>query len=59
MLARHVDATVVVIEWLKTTVDVAKEAVDLLLKNDARIAGAVLNKVDFAKARLYGINTSA
>lgn len=59
MLARHVDATVVVIEWLKTTVDVAKEAVDLLLKNDARIAGAVLNKVDFAKAKLYGINTSA
>jgi capsular exopolysaccharide synthesis family protein len=59
MLARHVDATVVVIEWLKTTVEEAKEAVDLLLKNDARIAGAVLNKVDFAKARLYGISTSA
>jgi polysaccharide biosynthesis transport protein len=59
MLARHVDATVVVIEWLKTTLDTAKEAVDLLLKNDARIAGAVLSKVDFAKARLYGINTSA
>jgi len=59
MLARHIDATVIVIEWLKTTVDMAKEAVDLLLKNDARIAGAVLNKVDFAKARLYAINTSA
>jgi capsular exopolysaccharide synthesis family protein len=59
MLARHADATVIVIEWLKTTLDAAKEAVDLLLKNDARIAGAVLNKVDFAKARLYGITTSA
>jgi capsular exopolysaccharide synthesis family protein len=59
MLARHVDATVVVIEWLQTTFDMAKEAVDLLLKNDARIAGAVLNKVDFEKARLYGLNTSA
>ena len=53
MLARRIDATVVVIEWLKTRVDLAKEAVDLLLKNDARIVGAVLNKVDFAKARLY------
>jgi len=57
MLARRIDATVVVIEWLKTRVDMAKEAVDLLLKNDARIAGAVLNKVDFTKARLYGLNT--
>jgi len=59
MLARHVDATVVIIEWLKTRFDMAKEAVDLLVKNDARIAGAVLNKVDFTKARLYGLNTSA
>jgi polysaccharide biosynthesis transport protein len=59
MLARRVDATVVVIEWLKTRVDVAKEAVDLLLRNDARIAGAVLNKVDFAKGQLYGLNTVA
>lgn len=59
MLARRIDATVVVIEWLETRVDLAKEAVDLLLKNDARIAGAVLNKVDFTKARLYGINTFA
>jgi capsular exopolysaccharide synthesis family protein len=59
MLARRIDATVVVVEWLKTTTDLAKEAVDLLLKNDARIAGAVLNKVDFTKARLYGINTFA
>ncbi len=59
MLARRIDATVIVIEWLKTTVDLAKEAVDLLLKNDARIAGAVLNKVDFTKAKLYGINTFA
>jgi len=59
MLARRIDATVVVIEWLKTRFDMAKEAVDLLLKNDARIAGAVLNKVDFTKAKLYGINTIA
>ena len=59
MLARRIDATVVVIEWLKTRVDQAKEAVDLLLKNDARIVGAVLNKVDFTKARLYGLNTFA
>jgi succinoglycan biosynthesis transport protein ExoP len=59
MLARRIDATVVVIEWLKTRVDMAKEAVDLLLKNDARIVGAVLNKVDFTKARLYGLNTFA
>jgi capsular exopolysaccharide synthesis family protein len=56
MLARHVDATVLVIEWLETRVDVAKEAVELLAKNDARIAGAVLNKVDFSKAHLYGLN---
>ena len=59
MLARRIDATVVVIEWLKTRVDLAKEAVDLLLKNDARIVGAVLNKVDFTKAQLYGLNTFA
>lgn len=59
MLARHIDATVVVVEWLKTRVDIAKEAVDLLVKNDARIAGVVLNKVDFTKARLYGLNTAA
>jgi capsular exopolysaccharide synthesis family protein len=59
MLARRIDATVIVIEWLKTRVDLAKEAVDLLLKNDARIVGAVLNKVDFTKARLYGLNTFA
>ena len=59
MLARRIDATVLVIEWLKTRVDMAKESVDLLLKNDARIAGAVLNKVDFTKAQLYGINTFA
>jgi succinoglycan biosynthesis transport protein ExoP len=59
MLARHIDATVVVIEWLKTRIDMAKEAVDLLLKNDARIVGAVLNKVDFTKAQLYGLNTAA
>jgi succinoglycan biosynthesis transport protein ExoP len=59
MLARRIDATVLVIEWLKTRVDMAKESVDLLLKNDARIAGAVLNKVDFTKAQLYGLNTSA
>jgi len=59
MLARHVDATVVVVEWLRTRIGVAKEAVDLLLKNDAGIAGVVLNKVDFSKARLYGLNTSA
>jgi Mrp family chromosome partitioning ATPase len=50
---------VVVIEWLKTRVDMTKEAVDLLLKNDARIVGAVLNKVDFTKARLYGLNAFA
>ena len=37
----------------------AKESVDLLLKNDARILGAVLNKVDFTKAQLYGLNTFA
>ena len=59
MLARRIDATVLVIEWLKTRVDMAKESVDLLLKNDARIAGAVLNKVDFTKAQLYGLNTFA
>jgi capsular exopolysaccharide synthesis family protein len=59
MLARRIDATVVVIEWLKTRVDMTKEAVDLLLKNDARIVGAVLNKVDFTKARLYGLNAFA
>ena len=59
MLTRRIDGTVVVIEWLKTRVDQAKEAVDLLLKNDARIVGAVLNKVDFTKARLYGLNTFA
>jgi capsular exopolysaccharide synthesis family protein len=59
MLARRIDATVFVIEWLKTRVDMAKESVNLLLKNDARIVGAVLNKVDFTKARLYGLNTFA
>ncbi len=59
MLARRIDATVVVIEWLKTRVDMAKDAVDLLLKNDARIAGAILNKVDFTKAKLYGLNAAA
>jgi len=59
MLARRIDATVVVVEWLKTRVDMTKEAVDLLLKNDARIVGAVLNKVDFTKARLYGLNAFA
>jgi Mrp family chromosome partitioning ATPase len=59
MLARRIDATVVVIEWLKTRADMTKEAVDLLLKNDARIVGAVLNKVDFTKARLYGLNAFA
>lgn len=59
MLARRIDATVLVIEWLKTKTDVAKEAIDLLLRNDARIAGAILNKVDFAKAKLYGVNTAA
>lgn len=59
MLARRIDATAVVIEWLKTRVDMTKEAIELLLKNDARIAGAILNKVDFTKARLYGVNTSA
>jgi capsular exopolysaccharide synthesis family protein len=58
MLARHVDATVVVLEWLKTKTETAREAVELLLRNDARIAGAVLNKVDFTKARLYGINVT-
>jgi len=35
------------------------QGVDLLLKNDARIVGAVLNKVDFTKARLYGLNAFA
>jgi succinoglycan biosynthesis transport protein ExoP len=59
MLARRIDATVIVIEWLKTRSDLAKESVDLLLKNDARILGAILNKVDFTKAQLYGINTVA
>jgi polysaccharide biosynthesis transport protein len=59
MLARRVDATVLVVEWLKTRADMAKESVELLLKNDARILGAVLNKVDFTKAQLYGLNTFA
>jgi polysaccharide biosynthesis transport protein len=56
MLARHADATVLVIEWLHTKAETAREAVDLLLRNDARIAGAVLNKVDPAKAGLYGLH---
>jgi polysaccharide biosynthesis transport protein len=59
MLARRIDATVLVVEWLKTRSDMAKESVELLLKNDARILGAVLNKVDFTKAQLYGLNTFA
>ncbi|KAB2915282.1 MAG: polysaccharide biosynthesis tyrosine autokinase [Hyphomicrobiaceae bacterium] len=58
MLARHIDATVLVVEWLKTKLDMAKEAVELLVKNDARIVGAVLNKVDFTKARLYGLTSA-
>ena len=59
MLARRIDATVVVVEWLKTHTDTAREAVDLLVKYDAHVVGAVLNKVDFAKAKLYGLATHA
>lgn len=59
MMARHADATILVGEWLKTRSDDAKEAVDLLLKHDASIAGMVLNKVDFRKAKLYGLSTLA
>lgn len=59
MMARHADATILVAEWLKTRSDDAKEAIDLLLKHDASIAGVVLNKVDFKKAKLYGLNTLA
>ncbi|MGE3065899.1 MAG: GumC family protein [Hyphomicrobiaceae bacterium] len=55
VIARQVDATVLVLEWHKTTLDTAREAVDLLVKSDAMLAGAVLNKVDFAKAKLYGL----
>jgi capsular exopolysaccharide synthesis family protein len=56
MLARHVDATVLVVEWLATSLESAKDAVELLLKNDAQIAGAILNKVDPAKAGRYGLS---
>jgi capsular exopolysaccharide synthesis family protein len=56
MLARHIDATVLVVEWLATKAETAKAAVELLLKNDAQIAGVVLNKIDPVKARLYGVS---
>ncbi len=54
-LARHADATLLVVRWEKTPRTAAQDALRLLRESDARILGAVLTQVDLrTSARLAG-----
>jgi Mrp family chromosome partitioning ATPase len=54
--ARLADAVVFVVRWSKTSEEVALKGLDILQDSDARIAGAVLTRVDIRRHRRFNPN---
>ncbi len=54
ILARHADATLMVVRWEKTARAAALDAVRLLQDSQAQILGAVMTRVDMRAAALSG-----
>ena len=58
ILARHADATLMVVRWEKTSRAAAQDAVRLLQESRARIMGTVMTRVDMHTASLSGSRMS-
>jgi capsular exopolysaccharide synthesis family protein len=53
VIAKHADATILVVEWRATTKKLAEQAVKVLRTINAPLVGVMLNKVDVSKVGLY------
>jgi capsular exopolysaccharide synthesis family protein len=53
VIARHADATMLVVEWRATAKKLAEQAVKMLRTVNAPLVGVMLNKVDVSKVSQY------
>ena len=53
VIAKHADATILVVEWRATARKLAEQAVKVLRSINAPLVGAMLNKVDVSKISQY------
>ncbi len=53
VIAKHVDATILVVEWRATMKKLAEQAVKVLRTINAPLVGVMLNKVDISKVSRY------
>lgn len=54
IVAERVDSVVIVVEWRNTPREIVRQALAVLGNAQNKIAGIVLNKVDFGKMKRYG-----
>jgi len=53
VMSKYADATILVVQWRATPRQVAEQAVKMLRRVNASLAGTILNKIDLSKISQY------